>query len=122
MSQIQPEISVEEYFSMPVRSDYFTRSQVHRSPQRLGSLEHPQNLFFLDEPWYYDAERESEELREDSVLGTGEPWQKDYESDDTLKYESEDTLIYEEERDVGTQPLENPVKKYSVFFLFIACI
>jgi hypothetical protein len=118
MKQIQPEISLEEYSSMPVRSDYFTRSQVHHSPQRLGSLDHPQDISFLDGLWYYDAEREGEELREDSVLGAGETWMKDYESDDTLKYESDDTLIYEGEGDVGTQMLENPVKKYSVCYLF----
>jgi hypothetical protein len=120
MRQKQQEISLEEYFSMPVRSDYYTRSQVHTSPQRLGSIDHPQDLSFLDRPWhYYDGEREGEELRQDSVLGAGEQaWQRNYESDDTLKYGSEDTLVHEGGGRVDIEQFKDLVRKYSVCFLF----
>jgi hypothetical protein len=112
MEKKQHDISLEEYFRMPVRSDYFTRSQVHRSSQRLGSIDCPQDLSFLDGPWYYESKKE----RLGRVdLVSGKEWKKSCESNDTLEYESEDTVVYEREGDVEIeQPSEHPARTYAV--------
>ncbi|KAG9193019.1 hypothetical protein G6011_03054 [Alternaria panax] len=41
---------------MPVASNYCTRSQSHRSPRGLGGINNSQDLAFLDQPCYHEAE------------------------------------------------------------------
>ena len=98
---------------MPVRSDYLLRSQVHRSPQRLGSIDHPQDLSFLDRPWYYDEEKDNTQGGRNTEI---EEWKRSYESDDTLEYDSEDTLLEggEGKEKDPLEPFVNPAKNYSV--------
>jgi hypothetical protein len=105
-------IFLEKSFAMPVRSDYLLRSQVHRSPQRLGSIGHPQDLSFLDGPWYYATDESSH--RRDSV---SREWKKSYESDDTLEQESENTLVAGEEveeEELRPESSIHPAREYSV--------
>jgi hypothetical protein len=113
----QQEISKDEHFrTMPVRSDYLLRSQVYRSPQRLGSIGHPQDLSFLDRPWYYEEADNTWGGRNAEI----EKWERSYESDDTLDYESENTLVgggEVEEKD-SLELFVNPAKKYSVSYPF----
>jgi hypothetical protein len=104
---------LEKIFAMPVRSDYLLRSQVHSSPQRLGSIGHPQDLSFLDGPWYYETDEERASRRE-SASGV---WEKSYESDDTLENSSEVTVVAgdeEEGEEHKPEPSVHPARKYSV--------
>ncbi|CAG5161676.1 uncharacterized protein ALTATR162_LOCUS6072 [Alternaria atra] len=41
---------------MSVASNHYMRSQVHRSPRKLESINGSQDLTFLDQPWYYEKD------------------------------------------------------------------